>query len=117
MVMESPVRRKTLVDIKAVMKKHHNIIPTMLTGNAAAAAAAATYYGIRMVEMWNILKRGVSSLELTGTAEVEWPHVLEQATKFTGACCGQTKAKYMSEAEVKVWTEKVGKRGTTNTLH
>lgn len=88
----------------------------MLAGHALAGCdTVAACFGIGKGKLLNALKRDASSLDLIGNVEAEWSDVLEQATKFIGACYGQPKTKSMSEARVKVWTEKVGRSGATNT--
>ena len=60
MVMEYPIKEKTIIDIQATVKKYSRIIPAMLAAHALTRYdTVPAYIGIGKGTM-KILKRGLS---------------------------------------------------------
>ena len=113
MVMESPIKERTVVDICATVEKHRGIVPAILAGHALSGCdTVAACFGVGKGKMLKVLNSGIP-LGKIGNIQANWSDVMKQATKFTAACFGQPKATSMSEARVSVWTAQIGKPGMT----
>ena len=110
MVMESPIKERTVVDICATVEKHRGIVPAILAGHALSGCdTVAACFGVGKGKMLKVR----IPLGKIGNIQANWSDVMKQATKFTAACFGQPKATSMSEARVSVWTAQIGKPGMT----
>ncbi len=113
MVMKSPIKERTVIDIRATVEKQRAMIPSLLACHALSGCdTVAACFGVGKGKMLKVLKKGVS-VDMIGDIQADWSDVMEQATKFTAACYGQPKATSMSEARVSVWTSQIGKTGMT----
>ena len=113
MVMESPIKERTVIGIRATVEKHQGIIPAILTGHALSGCdTVAACFGVGKGKMLKALNSGVS-VDMISNIQADWSDVMKQATKFTASCYGQPKATSMSEARVSVWTAQIGKPGMT----
>ena len=93
MVMESPMKERTVIDIQATVEKHRAIIPSLLACHTylAGCDTVAVCFGVGKGKMLKVLKKRVS-VDMIGNIQVDWSNVMEQATKFTAECYGQPKA-------------------------
>ena len=113
MMMESPIKERTVINIQATVEKHRAIIPSLLAGHALSGSdTVAACFGIGKGKMLKVLQKGIS-VDMIGNIHADWSDVMGQATNFTAACYGQPKATSMSEARVNVWTAQIGKPGMT----
>ena len=114
MVMESPIKERNVIDICATVQKHQDIIPAILAGHALSGCdTVAACFGVGKGKMLKVLKSGIP-VNIIGNIQADWFDVMEQATKFTAACYGQSKATSMSEARVNMWTARIGRPGMTH---
>ena len=115
MVMESPIKERTVIDIQAIVKKHQGIIPGILAGHALSGCdTVAACFGVGKGKMIKVLTSGVP-VDIVGDVEADWSTVMKQATTFTAACYGQPNATSMSEARISAWTERIGRPGANHT--
>ena len=90
--MESPIKERIVIDICATVEKHRAIIPTLLAGHALSGCdTVAVCFGIGKGKMLKVLNTGLP-LDMIGNIEADWSDVMKQATKFTAACYGKSKA-------------------------
>lgn len=115
MVMESPIKERAVVDIRATVEKNKSIIPTMLAAHALTGCdTVSACFGIGKGTMLKVLKSG-HPLNVLGNVDAAWPDVMEQATQFMAACYGQRKSNSMSEVRIGVWRARTGRPGSTTT--
>ena len=61
----------------------------MLAGHALSGCdTVAACFGVGKGKMLKVLKKGVT-VNMIGNIKADWSDVMEQATRFTGACYGQ----------------------------
>ena len=88
MLMESPIKEHTVVDLKATVQKYERIIPSLLAGHALTGCdTVAACFGVGNGTMLKILKGDVT-LDAIGDIDGNWTNIMEQATKFIAFCYG-----------------------------
>ena len=115
MTMASPIKERKIIDIRATVEKHHDIIPLLLAGYALSGCdTVAACYGIGKGKMLKVLRKKAVSLDMIGNIQADWSDVMAQATQFTAESYGQPRATSMSEARVSVWTAQTKKPGVAH---
>lgn len=115
-LMESPIKGRTVVHIGKTVQKHSEIIEGILPAHALSGCdTVASYFGIGKATVLKMLRSG-HSLDLLGAPGHTMESVIQQATCFISACYGQTNCSTMSEARLKVWLSKTGKGLSTPKL-
>ena len=115
-LMESPIKGRTVVDIGKTVQKHSEIVEGILPVNALSGCdTVASYFGIGKATVLKTLRSG-HSLNLLGARGHSMEYVIQQATSFISACYGQTNCSTISETRLKVWLSKTGKGSSTPKL-
>jgi len=97
--MEFPIKERNVIDMRATVEKHHDIIPSLLGGHAMSGCdTVAAWYGIGKGKMLKLLRKYAVFLDMVGKIPADWSDVMAQATKFIAKCYGQLMATSMSEA-------------------
>ena len=105
-LMESPIKGRTVVDISKTVQKHSEIVEGILPAHALSGCdTVATYFGNGKATVLKTLRSG-HSLNLLGAPGHSMECVIQQATSFISACYGQTNCNTMSETRLKVWMSK-----------
>ena len=85
LIMESPRKEKAIVDIKATLSKHSEIVENLLPAHAITGCdTVASYYGLGKGSVINVLKAGYE-LSAIGNMDAPFQQVLHQATSFISA--------------------------------
>jgi hypothetical protein len=115
-LMESPIKGRTVVDIGKTVQKHSEIVEGILPAHALSGCdTVASYFGIGKATVLKTLRSG-HSLKLLGAPGHSMESVIQQATSFISACYEQTNCSTMSETRLKVWLSKTGKGSSTPKL-
>ena len=115
-LMESPIKGRTVVDIGKTVQKHSEIVEGILPVHALSGGdTVVSYLGIGKATVLKTLRSGYS-LNLLGAPGHSMEYVIQQATSFISACYGQTNCSTMSETRLKVWLSKTGKGSSTPKL-
>ena len=113
-IMESPIKERTVVDIGKTVEKHACIVTEILPAHALTGCdTVACYYGIGKGTALKVLRAGQHSLSLLGITDAPLESVIAQATGFITACYGQNACKSMSETRWKAWASKTGRATST----
>lgn len=108
-VMESPRKERTIVDIQSTLAKHTQIVEHLLPAHAISGCdTVASYYGLGKGSVIKALKDGYD-LSAIGNMDAPLQQVLEQATAFISACYGIKESMDMSHTRLLVWGKKNGK--------
>ena len=115
-LMESPIKGRTVVDIGKTVQKHSEIVEEILPAYALSGCdTVASYFGTGKATVIKTL-RSEHSLNLLGAPGHSMESVIQQATSFISAYYGQTNCSTMSETRLDVWLSKTGKGSSTPTL-
>ena len=115
-LMESPIKGRTVVDIGKTVQKHSEIVEGILPVHALSGCdTVASYFGIGKATVLKTLRSG-HSFNLLGAPGHSMEYVIQQATSFISACYGQTNCSTISETRLKVWLSKTGKGSSTPKL-
>ena len=119
-LMESPIKGKTVVDIGTTEQKHSEIVEGILPAHAPSGCdTVASYFGIGKATVLKTLRSG-NSLNLLGAPGHSMEYVIQQATSFISACYGQINCNTMSETRLKVWQRVINTKvvylATTNSV-
>ena len=113
-IMESPVKGRTVIDIGETAKKHQMIAKNLLPAHALSGCdTVATYFGIGKGTVLRVLRAG-HTLSAVGDVRADLADVYKQATTFISACYGRKNAVDMSQARVQLWAAKNGKGVTSS---
>ena len=115
MFMSSPVKERSVIDIKQTAAAHIDIASDLLALHGLSGAdTVSAIHGIGKTTVINLAKKGELSLSNVGNFNVDMEVVIAQATKFICSAYGQTVAACdsMTECRVKLWHLKTGKSGT-----
>lgn len=113
MYMESPIRGRSLIDIKKSVQKHTDIIPDILAGHALSGCdTTACLFGIGKGKIVKVLKMG-NSLSLLGDKTANIEDINKQASTFINKCYGYPKCLTVSEARVRAWSTKMGRNSSS----
>ena len=109
-IMESPVKKRTVVDIRDTVQRHNAIIPDLISAHAVSGCdTVASYYGIGKSNLIMILQ-SVYSIPAVGDVNAELTLVNQKASKFISACYGYPHCvDTMTTIRQKMWKNKVGK--------
>ena len=109
-MMMSPIQGRTVIDINETVRKHQDIIPSLLAAHwLTGCDTVATYFGIGKGITLKILRSGLYTLGDLGDTNKPVSSVVPQAQRFILACYGQVHCESLTEARIKVWSTKVGK--------
>ncbi len=115
-LLESPIKGRTLVNIGKNVQKHSEIVEEILPAHVLSGCdTVASYFGIGNAVYSKTLRSG-HSLNLLGAPGHSIEYVIQHAPTFISACYGQTNCSTMSEARFKVWLSKTGKASSTPKL-
>ena len=96
--MESPIRGRSLINIKTSVQKHTDIIPDILAGHALSGCdTTACLFGIGKGKIVKVLKNG-HSLSLVGDKTANIEDANKQASILINICYGYPKSLTVSEA-------------------
>ena len=111
--MESPVKDRSLIDIKKTIERHENIISELLPAHAISGCdTVACLFGIGKGAVIKALRRGFKFKHI-GNQDSCLDDVSKEATEFIVSCYGIKTAKTMSEARLYAWSSKAGKSVVT----
>ena len=113
-IMESPIQEgRTIVDIRATVKEHDAIINSLPAAHALTGCdTTASYHGIGKATAVKILRKPETKLDSVGEVNADMKLVIEESTKFVGACYNVPNANSLTDmttARKKVWCKKVAK--------
>ena len=109
--MESPVKDRVTIDIKATAIEHRTIIPDLLAAHALSGCdTTACYFGIGKGSIVKTLKTQKSPLSSLGDSYANMEDVLKQSSNFIAACYSVTGEQVtMSFVQQQIWSSRVGK--------
>ena len=113
LIMEATCSERVSVDIQASVEKSKDIVPNLLAAHGLTGCdTVAKLHGIGKGTVINKLKQGHTFQHL-GDLNSSLEDVMEEATKFIGACYGSKERDDMSQIRVDLWTKKMGKKNIT----
>jgi hypothetical protein len=102
-----------MLDIRATVTKHKDIVPQILAMHGlTGCATVGTYHGIGKVSALDVSKSGMS-LSSLGEADTLVEEVMPQCTTFMLACYKQSKCRTMTEARHKKWQARIHRSTAT----
>ena len=116
MIMESPKKERSCIDIPATVDKNKDIIPDLLAAHAATGCDVCMHYGIGKDKMLSTLRSGKCHMILLGDLKADRGAVVAQATAFMCSCYGHKNCTSMTQARIIAWTNKTGRRTKTPKL-
>ena len=87
--MESPIKGRTVLDIRETAKVNSKIVHNLLPAHALSGCdTVATYFGVGKGKVIKVLRAGKTSLAALGVITSNLEDVYKQATAFVSACYG-----------------------------
>ena len=110
-IMESPVKDRVTIDIRATANANRNIIPDLLAAHALSGCdTSSCYFGIGKGKVVKTLRTQNYPVSLLGDPNADFEQVLKQSINFVAACYSVTGDHIsMSSVRQKVWASRVGK--------
>ena len=105
--MESPVKERSIIDIKSTVERHAEIIPYILAAHAVSGCdTVACYYGIGKGKVLKVLKSGLT-LNAVGDIHAQTNDIIQETTTFVSTCYGVPQSLSMTETRLAMWAKKV----------
>lgn len=107
-MMTSPIRGRTVIDINASVDKNRTIMDDLLAAHGLTGCdTVAMYHGIGKGVTLKVLRTGKLSLSKVGDITVSVEEALVQATHFILSCYGRPECTSLTDARQKIWSRKV----------
>ena len=118
-MMVSPIRGRTVIDINESGDKNRSILGDMLPAHGLTGCdTVATYHGIRKGVALKVLRSETRSLSKVGDMTLFVEEALEQSTSFMLSCYGHPECSSLTDARQKIWSRKVSRSiGAAPKLH
>ena len=114
--MESPVYRRSCVDISATFLQHSTVVPDLPAIHALSGCdTVAATFGIGKTTALSVASKG-HKLDLLGDVTANITKVTEQATSFMAACYGIKTCSSMTHCRQLVWAQKTSKSSSAPKL-
>ena len=111
MKLQSTQTGRAFIDIAATVQSLKNIIPELLPAHALSGCDTVPMcHGIGKGKMLKAVQTGKCSLSLLGDENADMKDIVNQATAFMCRCYNVPNAATMTEARIKVWLTKTGKK-------
>ena len=111
MKLQSTQLGRALIDVKATVQKLGDIIPELLPAHALSGCDTVPMcHGIGKGKMLKAVKEDRCSLSLLGDVTADMEDVIIQSTIFMCSCYGVSNATSMTDARIKVWTARTGRK-------
>ena len=111
MILLPTKSRRLVIDIKATVSKIGELCLELLPAHALSGCdQTAMHHGIGKMRVWKAVKNDKCSLSMLGDLTADMDALVSQATKFMSNCYGVNKVDSMTDARVKVWISKTGKK-------
>lgn len=109
-MMISPIRGRTMIDINASVDKNHTIMGDLLAAHGLTGCdTVATYHGIGKGVALKTLRLGTLSLSKIGDITASVEEALQQSTRFMLSCYGHPECSSLTDARQKIWSQKVSR--------
>ena len=109
-MMISPIRGRTVIDINASVDKNRAIMDDLLAAHGLTGCdTVATYHGIGKGVALKVLRTGTLSLSKVGDITVSVEEALLQSTHFMLSCYGHPECVSLTDARQKIWSRKVSR--------
>ncbi len=113
MKLQSTQTGRTFIDVTATVQKLRDIIPQLLPAHALSGCDTVPMcHGIGKSKMLKAVRADKYSLSLLGDLNADMDDIIKQATAFMCSCYN-TASTTMTEARIKVWTSKTGRKTAT----
>lgn len=114
MKLRSAQSGRALIDIAATVQSLQNIIPELLPAHAISGCdTVAMCHGIGKTKMLKAVQTNKCSLNLLGDLNATMEDITKQATGFMCKCYNSTDAATMTEARIKTWLTKTGRKSVS----
>ena len=111
MILLPTKSQRSVIDIKATVSKIGELCLELLPAHALSGCdQTAMHHGIGKMRVWKAVKNDKCSLSMLGDLTADMDALVSQATKFMSNCYGVNKVDSMTDARVKVWISKTGKK-------
>ena len=109
-MMVSPIRRMTVIDINESVDKNRAIMGDLLPAHGLTGCdTVATYHGIRKGVALKVLRSETLSLSKVGDMTLFVEEALEQSKCFMLSCYGHPECSSLTDARQKIWSRKVSR--------
>lgn len=109
-MMASPIRGRTVIDINASVDKNRAIMGDLLAAHGLTGCdTVATYHGIGKAVAVKVLRSGILSLSKLGDISLSVKDTLAQSTRFMLSCYGHPECASLTDARQKIWSQKVSR--------
>ena len=117
MKLQSTQAGRAFIDVSATVLKLREVIPQLLPAHALSGCDTVPMcHGIEKTKMLKAVMAGKYSLSLLGDVNANMEEIIKQATAFICRCYNVNGATTMTEARIKGWTTKTGKKTATKFL-
>ena len=107
-MMTSPIRERTVIDINASVDKNRTIMDNLLAAHGLTGCdTVAMYHGIGKGVTLKVLRTSNLSLSKIGDITVSIEEAVVQATHFILSCYGRPECTSLTDARQKIWSRKV----------
>ena len=109
-MMVSPIRGRTVIDISESVDKNRAIMADLLAAHGLTGCdKVATYHGIGKGVALKVLTSEALSLSKVGDMTLSVEEALEQSTSFMLSCYGHPECSSLTGARQKIWSQKVSR--------
>lgn len=114
MKLQSTQTGRAFIDISATVQKLKNMIPELLPAHALSGCDTVPMcHGIGKGKMLKAVQTGKCSLSLLGNVHADMQDITKQAAAFMCRCYNVPNAATMTEARIKVWLSKTGRKSAS----
>ena len=114
--MQSPIKGRSCIDIRASYMKNISIVLELLALHSLSGCdTVASCYGIEKMTALKVASKG-HTLNLLGCQTAEISEVVKQATAFMAECYGISSCSSMLDCRLSVWAKKTGKASSAPKL-
>lgn len=111
MIMLATRPERAAIDVSATVNTLGEVCLHLLPAHALTGCdQVALHHGIGKAKMLKVVKNGSCRLNSLGDLTADFEVVVKEATKFIVECYGVKDADTMTDARVKVWIGKMGKK-------
>ena len=115
MKLQSTQIGRAFIDVTATVQKLRDLIPELLPAHALSGCDTVPMcHGIGKTKMLEAVKADKCNLSLLGDVNANMQDITKQATAFMCRCYHVTNATTMTEARIKVWTTRTGRKVASN---
>ena len=113
-IIPSTQAGRAFIDVTATVRKLRDLIAELLPAHTLSGCDTVPMcHGIGKSKMLKAVKAKKYSLSLLGEVNADMEDVINQATAFMCKCYSMSNTASMTEARIKVWTARIGRKAAS----